>query len=254
MNQFAGNAMNAGKAAFATGASLGVAAAAGGIFAAILEVVGGLFEFLGPLIEGILSPLKAFGHLIGAFLSPVFTVLALAGSYLAESIYRAASFILSGIGKFLEFMGKLLNKLPGSLGNPLIAWGQSLRNQAAGLEASAKAQQDYRDELIHGADAVRKMADAVTDIPKAINLALYRSRIGSGVPLEGTPRGPGTVPPPPERPTYPRGGGGDVEFSGPVNIYAAPGDSGKDLLEKWERAVTERVAQGGYVLMPSGAW
>jgi hypothetical protein len=74
--------------------------------------------------------------------------------------------------------------------------GQCLRTQAAEFEASAKAQKDYRKELIHGKDTAREMANAITDIPKAINLVLYRSRIGTGVPLNG---GGGSA-----RATYPR--------------------------------------------------
>jgi hypothetical protein len=195
LNQFASDLVATSRKGLDAGLGLAEALKGGLAMAVVMEVINGALQPLAPLITGILAPLSALGNVIGQFLAPVFRVLAIAASYLAEGLYRTGSFILSGIGKLMEGIGKLLNKLPGSIGNPLIALGTSMRTQADELEASAAAQKKYRHELIHGVGSFEAATDAVRsftgslNVPAMYDLALRRRQAaaaGYGAPTPST--------------------------------------------------------------------
>lgn len=187
LNQFASDLVATSRKGLDAGLGLAEALKGGLAMAVVMEVINGALQPLAPLITGILAPLSALGNVIGQFLAPVFRVLAIAASYLAEGLYRTGSFILSGIGKLMEGIGKLLNKLPGSIGNPLIALGTSMRTQAETLEASARAQKDYRKELIHGAEAVRSFAGSLNAVS---GYRVQRATFNASTPQGFTPQAP----------------------------------------------------------------
>ncbi len=195
LNQFASDLVRMTQNQVSKGLGLGEALKGGLAFAVVMEVINGALVPLAPLITGILAPLSALGNVVGQFLAPVFRVLAIAASYLAEGLYRTGSFILSGIGKLMEGIGKVLNKLPGSIGNPLIALGTSMRTQADELEASAAAQKKYRHELIHGVGSFEAATDAVRSFTGSLNVpAMYdytlrrrqAAAVGYGIPTTPT--------------------------------------------------------------------
>jgi TP901 family phage tail tape measure protein len=113
------------------------------------------------------------------------------------------------------------------------------------------------------ADSLNKAAEATTDIPKAINLALFRQRFATGLPGDPAtpPDGPATPDPtPPEsiwRPQLPPSGPavhgrsqGEVTFTGPIQIINEAGDKPEDLARKFEEGMQIIFANGGSVYAP----
>lgn len=128
---------------------------------ALKPVFDGLRESLGPTIDALSEPLREVGRIVGDILAPVLQVLVeplrilsqIVG-LLAEPLRvlttiayqtsialrllepvltllgKAISYINSGFGHLLRGIGDLLNKLPGSLGNPLKKLGQSMIDNA----------------------------------------------------------------------------------------------------------------------------
>lgn len=117
------------------------------------------------------------------------------------------------------------------------------------------------------ADSANRATNAVTDIPKAVNLALYRSRItggaaedetggGGGGGTGGGGGGPGIILPPTGHPgTNPGGHSGGRELQ--INTGGAPlftvvnaaGDSPEDFARKVEAGFKLIAAQGGQVVL-----
>jgi TP901 family phage tail tape measure protein len=127
--------------------------------------------------------------------------------------------------------------------------------------------QEFLDAIM-GADrsldvftkGLNKAAEATTDIPKAINLALLQQRHATGLARDPAtpPEGPATLDPTsPEgvwRPQLPpsgpavhnnRGQGETVTFTGDINIVNEAGDTPETILEKFEHAMRNLHASGG---------
>jgi hypothetical protein len=234
--------------------------------AIMASIISSAFEAVGPQMEPLMNAVaKVAAIFVEALLPvlealwPVFKLTAIAATYVGQVFFNVAGGIMTAVGWLIKAIGEVVDKLLPGKQDGLQKVGQGMMDVGRGFIEGAAALGNARDKIkeLNWDDvnkASKDTAAAITDISKAINLALYRSRIGSGVPLDN-PRGPGTVPTLPERPQLPHGGGGGgFVVHGGVQIVNEAGDSGEDLLRKMERAAADRVAQGGYVLMPSGAW
>jgi tape measure domain-containing protein len=219
-----GEAMDALKAKL-TPAVLAAAAA----FALLVPVFQGFRSVAGPAIQGLLYPLQIVGQVLGTLIVPVLRLLfpalkavGIVAAMLGESIAAVVGWIfdfLAGIkeafGRFVLALGNLLNKLPGSLGNPLVKYGRHLLEGAEQLKENAaaarkmsrefeKTQEELRDLSFEDAvekatGAVEKFSESLTNVPPIFDLALRRRQaalgVGAPAPAVGGGLTPGTVQP-----------------------------------------------------------
>jgi hypothetical protein len=197
--RFKGEWKNIGGSAMA-GLQAGVAGIldAFGPFALILKVVSKVMEGLEPFIEALFEPFVMLGRMIGIFLTPQLRILfqllkpgIIALSYLFEVVSRITGGIASGIGSMLIGLGKLLNKLPGSIGNPLIKAGDGFKSFAADQYKSADEMKRARKELEGMSfedakngikdlgDAAKRTAEQLTNLPEVFKYTLQRYRAAS---------------------------------------------------------------------------
>ena len=206
------------------------------------RLLGGAFEAMAPTIEALEQPVKIVGEVFGKALAPVLKALfpvfkwvAIAATYVGEIFFTVAGGILNAIGWLINSIGKLINKIPGVSGRGLINFGQSMIDMGDGFKEGAKALAAGRDE-IRAIEWTEKLGDAAKqasyNVSEAFNENLRRHQVSTGA-FQGRGGGVHTL----------VSGGSAVESSmviENVNIYAAPGDDGVALFEKFQAELRER--------------
>ncbi len=246
-------------------AALGVAESFGPL-AILGTLIATALEPLEPAFKALMLPLQMVAKVLGAalipvlrILFPIFKALAIAATYVAETLLRISSAILRAIGSLVRGLGRLINKLPGSPGDPLVRAGQAMLNLADAQLASARALADAREDIKKlsfddAMDAVNGLAKAANDasqnIPQIFKLARaaflaanpvsttvtqptnYTPQIGGG--SGGTTR-PGTTPTsvPVTKNTYVLGEGSIV--------IEGTGKSTRELVNEVENELTRRA-------------
>lgn len=139
------------------GVASGVAAAFKGAIGPV-AMLGAVLEPVIPVLSILLEPLRLFGEILARAIMPVMRVLfpvvkiaTIALTYLGEIIARVTAGIATAIGSLLKGIGKLLNKLPGSIGDPLIRAGKSMLD-------FAQAQYTAADQLKRGREELRNLS------------------------------------------------------------------------------------------------
>ena len=246
-----------------TGALGGLAGAAAGLLPLFLsaQVLGPMFEAIKPALDALMVPLQMVAEIFGAALAPIlealfpiFKMLAIAATYVGEIFYRISAAIMKAIGGLIKGLGSLIDRIPGMSDLGLKGAGQALINLGKGYSESAEAMAegrekirnlDWEDALEGASNGADKMEAALTDIPKAINLALYRGRVGAGAGGGAAP--PSTFVPP----TTPEPGGG-VVVQGPLfgNVVNEAGDTPATLARKMEEAARYMRSTGSNLMLP----
>lgn len=239
-SQFAGGDIKGGLGTL--GLSLGPLAVAA---AALAPVFKGLKEALGPAISALAKPLEIIGRLIGGTVAPLLKLLEGPLTFLAKVI----SYVNEAFGYLIYGLAKFVDKII-PFGDPLKAIEQYGKDIIAGSKEARDALKDM------GEAADKTAASLSTDLPRAINLALYRARIGApggGTPGGGgggspyTPPGGGTMPG--HRPPAPAEATQQLYFA-PGSIVNNAGDSPEDLARKMARGAQKLFAQGERLYAP----
>ena len=142
--------------------------------------VGKVMEGLAPTFDLLSAPLVQLGQIIGAIITPALKLLALPLKWLAQSVsitgeifLRIGAALDAGIGHLLVGLGNLINKLPGSLGNPLKRAGQAMVDVAGTMYAAADQAKRLRGQLdtqaTDAADGVTALADAANTAAEALS-------------------------------------------------------------------------------------
>jgi hypothetical protein len=208
--------------------------AAGAAVAILAPVFRGMQEVLGPVISALAVPLTMIGKVVGLMLVPVLKLLFNPLKYLGIAVAWVAEQIQRAIGAVLRFVGRI----PGlgalrRLGNAMVESADAIREQRKELEGM-----NFTDAMESATEAAQSFAETVSNLPRAINLELFRYRASTA----GLPNGGGSG-----SSTGAAGTGSDsggVTIEGGVHIHAAPGDDGEDLWRKFVRALRDK-AQGG---------
>jgi TP901 family phage tail tape measure protein len=158
-----------------------------GPVAIVLELIGVVLEALRPAIEALKLPLVLVAQALAAGLYPVLKLLfppikylGIAFAFVGEVIFRVLDAIWTGIGKFLIGIGKLLNKLPGSLGDPLIKAGKAMdafwEGSVDAMVDARKQLQDltFEDSLDRVTNAANKAAESLLNVPSGYKLLDFR--------------------------------------------------------------------------------
>lgn len=226
------------------------------------EVIGSAMEALAPALNALLVPVQIAARVFGealvpvlAVLFPVFKGLGLAVAYIGEGIFRVADALASGIAAVLVAIGKAINLLPGSPGDPLIRAGKRL---ADFFNASIDAMQESQDglrgltwgEAINGvenlADAAHRAAESLSNVPEIFDLAVRRRMAAvGGLSPALTPATAGGI-------GVPRGGATDRGGSSPaggitINIVNPPaGTDSRQLAAEVRRELVQGLRLGGH--------
>lgn len=240
-----------------------------------LAIIGAVFrtamESLTPVMEALAPPAEMLGTILGSALAPVlkgmfpiFKGLAIAATYVGQVFFNIAGGIATAIGWLVEAIGSVVGVIFRRVGRTLENIGKDLQSAGKGFFEGASAMSTARDE-IRAMDwddlgkAVGDTARTMTDLPRAVNLALYRQRYGAGVPGDppghngsggsapgepGYPHVPGTG----SRPYVPEGASFDIH--GGITIITDASESGEQVLRKVERAVQDRASRGAPTYLP----
>lgn len=230
--------------------------------AALVPVGNMMAKLSGILAKALLPILEA--------LWPVFKTIVIAGTYVGQILFKLAAVVLDisswiwrSIGSLVKGIGDLLNKLPGSIGNPLVAAGNAMIAAGKAIGGVADGFREGADELGRARDEIKGMSweDATksvenfgtalnrvtTDFPKAMDLMLYEQRFatGAGRTRTATPR----TPAPFGRPTDT---GGTVTVNGGMHftVVNEAGDDDEALARKMERAATTLLGRGQFLRLP----
>lgn len=225
-----------GGAAFAEGynkqkevSGHGVAAAAAGVHTALaMEFLAGAANALGPALAGLLLPVRLIGEMIGTMLVPV--VRLLFGPLKALALI--VTYVQTALGWFVRGIGKLIDKIPGLSGGPIIRAGQSIMDGADDMRKKLHAMSfdDAVKEAENGAKAInRSMVNMVEGFKVASHrfAAVSPHATAGAVRANGGAAAAGTV------------FTGSVDAS--VTIMASPGDDGGDLYRKWWAVVQAKA-------------
>lgn len=199
----------------------------GRIIAPVLELLGPILEELANLAALLLQPFRFIAQLLVATLSPALDLL-------ADGIRRVTvvfSYIQEGVGKFIEGLGVVIDKLAGwftDLGDDLKRMGQEVQD-------NAKAAREGTLATTQGAEALEKLASAASNVPVVFNAALARFRLG------GMTTGPKTP-----NPNLPGFGGGytatpPIQISGPVTVVANNPEEFARQMEEYGARVEQRL-------------
>lgn len=163
--------------------------AGGAAFAFLAPVFRGFSEKIGPAVQGLTAPLIKVGEILGTLIVPVLRLLfdplkwlGVVVAMVGESVARVASWVLDfiaamkqALGGLLVGIGELLNKLPGSIGNPLKRYGESLlegaedyKDRAAAARGAAEEMERQQKELMG-----LKWEDATAPLKEAAREAAY---------------------------------------------------------------------------------
>lgn len=162
----------------------------------VSSFIAGIMNTLGPAFEALLVPVTIVGEAFGKALAPilkalfpVFKGLAIAATFVGEIFFRVAGAITLAVGGLVRGLGRLINKLPGSLGNPLIAIGQALVDQGRGFQEGATELSRARDELrnLSFEDAMERVstsadrvAESLSNLPTIFDVTLRRMQAARG--------------------------------------------------------------------------
>lgn len=169
---------------------------------ALKPVFDGFRESLGPVLGEITEPLREVGRIFGSILAPVLGVLveplrvisqiigllaeplrifALVTTQLLfplqrlapvlEIIGKAFSFVTSAIGYLIRGIGDILNKLPGSIGNPLKELGQSMIDNA---EAFRKGERVFGQLTDTATELKETLSTGIPDGFRVLRIQLAR--------------------------------------------------------------------------------
>lgn len=197
-------------------ASFGPLAAAAAVLAPVFE---GLMSALGPTLSLLAEPLRTIGTLVGNVIAPALEVLA----PILRLITTAFSYVIEAIGRVIRGIGDLLNKLPGSIGDPFKKFGQNMID-------SAKAAREV-DE------AMSDLASSTTNVPIVFARALRTFQastggIGGGGGIGtggGGGIGPGTTPLKP------------MTFNAPITVVASSPEQFAKQMESYGARVEWRA-------------
>lgn len=167
---------------------------------------GAVLKGAAPFLEALKEPLRIVGEILGKALAPILKALfpifkgvAIAATYVGEIFFKVSSVLTLGIGYLIRGIGNLLNKLPGSIGNPLKKAGQELIDFGHAQREAADALRKGRDELrnLEWNDALdnvtgaaNEAAEALRNVPQGWNAALAAFEAGRLSPGD-TPAGGG---------------------------------------------------------------
>lgn len=253
--EFAGNIAQITQSLQRGGASFAAAAPQALALAAALEVANGLFSALQPALQALTLPLRIFGEILSLLvipvlriLFPIFKVVAIVGSYLAETIAKVVSFILNAIGGFVRAIGKFINAIVpfANPGNPLVKAGEAMQKTAANFGSAAAEMAKKRKELEHlsfddalkkTTDGMNRLAESLTNVPPLFDLALRRIQAS-----RGTTSAPSSLPSPvpPSVPGTAGGGGRQLVFNfekGAIQGTGDPHDAARHMVALVARAM-----------------
>lgn len=182
--------------------------------AALKPVFEGMMEVLGPLLSAIAEPLRGLGKIFGTILAPAFQYL----GWIVQKIVGVLSYFYEAWGTLIRALGKFINLLPGSPGDPLVKYGQSVID-------AAQAARVFED-------SVTAAASSMSNVPEIFDLALRRRQAsigGSAVP-GGSATGSGGSP----------GGGLTININNPPARMDVA-----ETARQLEKAIVERLNQGG---------
>lgn len=168
-----------------------------------------VFQGLQPVLDAFMEPLVIVGKILGIMITPILKVLfeplkalAIIVAFLGEILARVSAGIATAIGRAIVGIGKFLNLLPGSIGNPLIAAGRAMLQYAKSQYETAdrlhKAQKeiarmrfgDTADEVMGLGEAARETAEALLNVPSGFKLALERFNATAPAPISYAPPRP----------------------------------------------------------------
>lgn len=138
------------------------------------RVVGDLMQGLAPALEFVDRPLRLLGELAGTIVAPALQLLMVP----VRGLGIGVSYVTEALGWMVRGIGKLIDKLPGISGGPIIRAGQDMMDGA----------QEARDALHHLGNAAKSAADSVTNMPEIFDWALRRRQAGMGA-IPGTTTG-----------------------------------------------------------------
>ncbi len=188
------------------------------VMAAAMEVINAALVPLAPVLNALLIPLRLVGTLIGTALAKPLQLLA-----------RALGFLIRGIGT-------LLNKLPGSIGDPLVKAGQEM------IDASHTMREAGKEAGAAGA-AFQAVASALTNVPAMLQVDRLRAAATG-------PAGGAGIPNLPEGATI-----GHVENNYTIVVPAAPGMSVGEWVDAVGRELKLRQGRfGGDARFLANAW
>lgn len=147
------------------------------------QLVNSVLQRLGPEMDKLMVALEPIVRILVAVLTPVI-------NFLAGAITRAVNVVLWWVemyGRAIRFVGELLNKLPGSLGNPLVKAGQAAIDFAAKTREGMKAQDKATDSM-------NKLSESVLGAVNGFKTAGYRH--SATIPSGGAGVGAAGVSPP----------------------------------------------------------
>jgi hypothetical protein len=114
--------------------------------AALKPVFEGMMEVLGPALKAIAEPLADLGRLIGTRLKPAFEAL----GWVLRKVMVGISYLSEAFGWLIRGIGKIVNLLPGSPGDPLVKYGQSIIDQARAIRSNTDAVEELTNTLSSG--------------------------------------------------------------------------------------------------------
>lgn len=229
------------------------------IFHSALESVTPALEGLQPVVEMVA---KLFGGALAPLIEgmfPIFKMLAIAATYVGQIFFNVAGGIAQAVGFLLKAIGWVVDKLNifggdggiGKLGRAIERMGVGFIQAASGL-ADARHEIE-KIEFDDAAKAVRDFTDAMTDVPKVVNLALYRSRVTGTGPTGSTGSDSNPVG------TNPGGGVTQPGTRDPVpasihidaiHVVNEAGDDEVSMARKVARGVQRAYSQGSPIHMP----
>ena len=236
---------------------MGASVAAGAGMAVAMEFLAGVAESLGPALEALLLPVRMLGETFGRALIPIaralfptFRLVAIAASVVGEVFFRVAGAINVAIGGLVRGIGRILNALPGSLGNPLIALGQSMLDMGRGFQEGAEELARARDDLraLDFDEAARRvnesagrLSESLSNVPPIFDLALRRMQAGRATAGAGGPA-PAPSPAPPLPPAIGGSGGQPVNVTYNVTVQVDGRAASTD--REFLRFIKDGIAKG----------
>lgn len=190
---------------------------------AVATLLQGVFQGLAPLIDAVKEPLRIVGEIFGKALAPIlkaifpiFKLVAIAATWVGQIFFSITGAILTAIGTLVRGIGRLVNKLPGSPGDPLVKAGQAMIDLGSGFREGARALEEGREQISNmefgeTAATVAEANEQLRNVPEGFKVALARFNAAGPVPASGEGPVAATIPPPPPPPTV-------VENS-PVTIH-----------------------------------
>jgi hypothetical protein len=204
-------------------------------FVVLMEMVSGVAETLGPALAGLLYPVRLIGEALGTMLLPVVKLLFQPLRLLAIAV----TYLQTAIGWAVRGIGKMIDKIPGISGGPLIRAGQSMMD---GAEAVRQKLLDLSfDEAVNQAANAERASRSIVNAVEGFKTAAYRFRAQDARAVApAAPIGPAPAP----QPGAPTGGQPQsVVYQGmqvPVTIHTS-GD-GRETYRAWWAEV-QRLAR-----------